>query len=229
MEDDKSPQIKPTEKIPRSKDNAINLRALSMREFETFLILLKHEGEVQSTLKQFIDLEFNYRSPTKAYDYINNLCYACPNCGKKNKKKKKKKKEIKEEKEEEEEKKICKCGTRKGFVYKKKITVKGKRETRIYIRSTVRKKYDKFILPTVTSFEESLNAIIEDYADSIKEEEKIREKFRLYTETILQAINNMLEDTPTKSLTKRKLQKKITDTMWRYFRAEMLKTEMFSR
>ncbi|GAG91703.1 unnamed protein product, partial [marine sediment metagenome] len=62
-----------------------------------------------------------------------------------------------------------------------------------------------------------------------KEEEKLREKFRVYTETILQAINGMLEETPTKSINKKKLQKKITDTMWRYFRAEMLKVEMFSR
>lgn len=214
MEDNKSNLIKLTGKIPRLKDNAFNLRVLSMREFETFMILLMHEGEVQSTLKQFIDIEFDHKSETKGYDYINNLCNYCPNCGKKNSRKNT----------------FCQeCGTRKGFAYKKKTTVKGKQETRIYIRSTIRKKYEKFILPTISSLKESLNDIIKEYVDGIKEEEKIRKKFRSYTETILQVINTVLEETPTKSLTKKRLQKKLIDTIWRYFRAEMLKTEMFSR
>ena len=214
MEDEKTPQIKPDIKIPRLKDNAFNLRILSMREFEAFMILLMHEGEVQSTLRQYIDLEFNHKSLTKGYDYINNLCNYCPNCGKKNSRK---------------DTSCQECGTQKGFVYKKKITVKGKQETRIYVRSTIRKKYEKFILPTVTNLRESLNAIIKDYVGSIKEEEKIREKFRSYTEIILQAINKVLEDIPFKAQNKKKLQRKIVDTTWRYFRAEMLKIEMFSK
>ena len=63
----------------------------------------------------------------------------------------------------------------------------------------------------------------------IKEEEKLMAKFRSYTECILQAITQVLEDTPTKNLNKKKLQKKLIDTIWRYFRAEMLKIEMFSK
>jgi len=63
----------------------------------------------------------------------------------------------------------------------------------------------------------------------IKEEEKLMEKFRAYTEIILQGINHVLEDTPTKNLNKKKFQRKIGDTIWRYFRAEMLKIEMFSK
>ena len=204
MEDNKFNLTKRTGKIPRLKDNAFNLRQLSMREFEAFMILLMHEGEEQPLLKKLIDIEFHLRSSTKGYDYINNLC-------------------------------------KKGFAHKKKTTVKGKQVTRIYIGMNkedmdekdsfidLRKEYEKFMLPTISSLRESLNEIIKDYIDGIKEEEKIREKFRSYTETILQAINHVLEDTPNKSLNKKKLQKKLIDTIWRYFRAEMLKTEMFSR
>ena len=38
-----------------SNKNSFNLNNLSMREFETFLIFLRHEGEELSVLKKFID------------------------------------------------------------------------------------------------------------------------------------------------------------------------------
>jgi len=192
MEKDKLPQKKPTGKIPRSKDNDFNLKELSMREFEAFMILLMHKGEVQSILKQIIDLEFDHKSQTKGYDYINNLC-------------------------------------KKGFAYKKKNTVKGKQVIRIYVRSTIRKKYEKFILPTVSSVSESLNDIIKDYLDGIKEEGKIREKFKVYTETIILSINDLIANTPVKTLSSQRFQRKIYDTIWKYYRAEILKYEVFSK
>ena len=122
---------------------------------------------------------------------------------------------------------LCK----KGFIVKKifKPAAGGKRTVRIYVRKKVRSEYEKLILPTVKNLNASIKKLSRDYMTEIKEEEKLREKFRFYTETILKAINSVLEETPTKSFTKKKLQKKITDTMWRYFRAEMLKTEMFSK
>jgi len=122
---------------------------------------------------------------------------------------------------------LCK----KGFTEKKitKPAGGGRRTVRIYVIKKVRREYERLILPTVKNLNNSIKRLFKDYMDEIKEEEKLREKFRLYTETILQAINGMLEETPTKSVNKKKLKKKITDTMWRYFRAEMLKVEMFSR
>jgi len=192
MEDDKSPQVKTTGNIPRSIDNAFNLRDLSMREFEAFMILLTHDGIEQSILKHFIDIEFDHKSLTKGYDYINNLC-------------------------------------KKGFANKKKTTIKGKQAIRIYVRTTARKKYEKFMLPTISSINDSLNDIIKDYVDGIKEEEKIREKFKKYTETIILAINDLIADIPVKTLSSKRFQRKIYDTIWKYFRSEMLKYEVFSK
>ena len=192
MENNKLNLIKPIGKIPRLKNNAFNLRQLSMREFEAFMILLMHEGEEQSIFKQLIDMDFDHKSPTKGYDYINNLC-------------------------------------KKGFAYKKKTTVKGKQETKIYIRSTIRKSYERFILPTVSSLRESLNDIIKDYIDSITNEEKIRDKFKTFTETIILALKDLITDAPVKTLSSKRFQKKIYDMIWKYYRSEVLKYEVFSK
>jgi len=201
MVDDNSPQLKTIRKIPRSKDNVFNIRDLSMREFEAFMILLMHEGEKLSILKQIIDLDFDDKSATKdyhtsysthrkGYDHINNLC-------------------------------------KKGFAYKKKI--KGKQETRIYVRATIRKKYEKFILPTVNSISESFNDIIKDYMDGIKEEEKIREKFKAYTEIIIKSIDDLITKAPVKTLSSKGFKRKINDTIWKYYNGEILKYEVFSK
>ena len=192
MENNKLNQIKTIGKIPRLKNNAFNLRQLSMREFEAFMILLMHEGEEQSIFKQLIDMDFDHKSPTKGYDYINNLC-------------------------------------KKGFAYKKKTTVKGKQETKIYIRSTIRKNYERFILPTVSILRESLNDIIKDYIDSITNEEKIRDKFKTFTETIILALKDLITDAPVKTLSSKRFQKKIYDMIWKYYRSEVLKYEVFSK
>ena len=122
---------------------------------------------------------------------------------------------------------LCK----KGFTIKKifRPAEGGKKIVRIYVKKKVRSEYEKLIIPTVKNLNASIKKLSKDYMIEIKEEEKLREKFRFYTETILNAINSVLEEATPKSFTKKKLQRKITDTMWRYFRAEMLKTEMFSR
>ncbi|NVM45327.1 MAG: hypothetical protein HWN79_10450 [Candidatus Lokiarchaeota archaeon] len=192
MVEDNSLKIKTTGKITRSKDNTFNIRDLSMREFEAFMILLIHDGVEQSILKHLIDLEFDHKSPTKGYDYINNLC-------------------------------------KKGFAYKKKTTVKGKNVIRIYVRSTIQKNYQKFILPTIKNLDDSLNDIIKEYIEGIKVEEKIRDKFKAYTETIILALNDLLLDKSTKNLSSQRFQKKMYNTIWRYFRAEILKYEVFSK
>jgi hypothetical protein len=57
----------------KSIGQKFNLRALSFREFEVFLISLIHEGKQLNVLKHYVDLEFNHQSRTKGYDYINSL------------------------------------------------------------------------------------------------------------------------------------------------------------
>jgi len=118
---------------------------------------------------------------------------------------------------------------KKGMVDKKEITTGEKKVVRIYVRKKIRREYEKLILPTITDLNDSIKKLFTDYMSEIKEEEKLMEKFRAYTEIILQGINHVLEDTPTKNLNKKKFQRKIGDTIWRYFRAEMLKIEMFSK
>jgi hypothetical protein len=122
---------------------------------------------------------------------------------------------------------LCK----KGFTVKKisKNSAGGKRDVRIYVKKKIRNEYEKLFLPTITDLNESIKKLFKDYMAEIKEEEKLMEKFRSYTESILQGISHVLEDTTTKNLNKKKLQKKLIDTIWRYFRAEMLKIEMFSK
>jgi len=183
---------KSSAKNTSSNKNSFNLNNLSMREFEAFLIFLRHEGGELSVLKKFIDLSFDHKSRTKGYDYINILC-------------------------------------RKGFAYKKTTLEKGKKVTRIYIRKKIRNEYEKFILPTIVSIKESLKDVFEEYIDDLKDVEKIREKFRAYTENVIVSISNLLVNEPVKSLNSKRFQKKLYDTIFKYFRAEMLKYEMFSK
>ena len=186
-----TPQKRST-KSPTSNENGFNLNNLFTREFETFLIFLRHEGEELRVLKKFIDLSFNYTSRTKAYDYINSLCA-------------------------------------KGLAYKKTTIEKGKKVTRIYVKKKVRNEYEKFILPTIGSIKESLKDVFEEYIDDLKDVEKIREKFKAYTENVILSISNLLENEPVKTINSKRFQKKLYDTIFGYFRAEMLKYEMFSK
>ena len=120
----------------------------------------------------------------------------------------------------------------KGYDYIRSLVNKKflkKLEKKIYVEKKIRSEFEKLILPTITNLNDSIKKLFKDYMNEIKEEAKLMEKFRSYTENILQAINNVLEDTPTKNINKKKLKKKLIDSIWRYFRAEMLKIELFSR
>jgi len=95
---------------------------------------------------------------------------------------------------------------KKGMVYKKVTKTGEKKVVRIYVRKKIRSEYEKLILPTITNLNDSIKKLFTEYMDEIKEEEKLMEKFRAYTEIILQGINHVLEDTPTKNLNKKKFQ-----------------------
>jgi hypothetical protein len=126
-----------------------------------------------------------------------------------------------------------KLGSRtKGYDYIRNLRNKNFIETlekKIYVKENIRSEYERLILPTVKNLNESIKKLSDDYMNEIKEEEKLMEKFRTYTETIIKGIKHVLEDTPPKNLTKKKLERKIEDMIWRYFRAKMLEIEMFSR
>ena len=118
----------------------------------------------------------------------------------------------------------------KGYDYIRSLVNKKfiyNQEKKLYVENKIRKEYKKLILPTITDLHDSIKNLSKDYMVEIKEEEKLMKKFRSYTENILQAINHVLEDTPEKNLNKKKLEKKIGEKIWRYFRAEMLKIELF--
>ena len=120
----------------------------------------------------------------------------------------------------------------KGYYYIKKLHNKNFIETlekKIYVKENIRSEYERLILPTVKNLNESIKKLSKDYLIEIKEEEKLMGKFRSYTENILQGINHVLEDTPTKNFTKKKLVGKIEDMIWRYFRTKRLEIEMFSK
>ena len=206
MKDDESSLAKLTTKVPRLNENSFDIRKLTMREFETFMILLMNDGIEQPILKNLIDQEFDYKSSTKGYDHINILC----------------KPHIKSK----EGKKIP---NPKWSAKKKKIKADGKNLTRIYVRTSIRKKYEKFIIPTISNLDDSLNDIIKEYIEGIKVEEKIREKFKTYTETIILALNDLISELSIKTLNSQRFQKKMYDTIWKYYRAEILKYEVFSK
>jgi len=85
------------------------------------------------------------------------------------------------------------------------------------------------MLPTISSLNDSINDIIKEYSEGIKEEEKIRDKFKAYTETIILALDDLLTNTPVKSLGSKRFQKKIYDTIWKYYQTELIKYEVFSK
>ena len=206
MKNNNQSQNKITGKLPLLEENPF--RVLSMREFETFLVLLKNEGIEQSILKILIDQEFNYSSQTKGYDHISILC----------------KPQIKDINNPKK-----KIPNPKWFAEKKKLEENGKKVTRIYARPSIKKKYQKYMLGTMNNIDEALNEIISEYIEGIKEEDKIREKFKAYTETIILALSKLISDPSSKNLTNEAFQKRIYDTIWKYYRSEILKYELFSK
>ena len=206
MKNNNHPQNKITGKFPLLEENPF--RVLSMREFETFLFLLKNEGIEQSILKILIDQEFNYTSQTKGYDHISILC----------------KPQIKDINNPKK-----KIPNPKWFAEKKKLEENGKKVTRIYVRPIIKKKYQKYMLGTMNNIDEALNEIMSEYIEGIKDEDKIRKKFKAYTETIILALSKLISDPSSKDLTNERFQKRIYDTIWKYYRSEILKYEVFSK
>ena len=175
-----------------SDKSIFKITDFSFREFQTFLILLKHEGEELSKLKKLIDLEFEYKSRTKGYDHIKSVCS-------------------------------------KGIAYKKVNLKEGKKETRIFINKAIRKEYENFILPTIEDTTKAIKNLYQDNINDLRDLEIIQDKFKTYTEIIIDAIQNILKKTAVVVIKSEKFQSKIRTIIWKYFKAEMLRYEMFSK
>jgi hypothetical protein len=169
-----------------------DLNKVTMRELQTFLVVLQYEGESLSDLKKYIDVEFKHKSRTKGYDYINILC-------------------------------------QKGFLYKKKVYNKGRETTRIFVNNNIRKQYEKLILPTLSNTKDAYRDFLNIYFDEIKEAEKIREKFSIYTETLKNSIIRILKSSPIKEKESKSLQKKMLGEFENSLKVELIKYQLFSK
>ena len=189
------------------KSEDFSLDNFSLREFETFLILLAHNGKELSVIKSFIDKRFNYKSRTKGYDYINAL---------------------------------CKKGKFK-VAYKKMEVENGKNVTRVFVTEEAKTNYETFILPTISNKKIAKKNLIKEIKE-ISSLNTIREKFRNYTETLINQFKDLevnhfkdlkkyIKDSefPAMVIKHKKFLKKIEDTIWGYFSSEMLKFEFWSQ
>ena len=176
-----------------------SLDNFTLREFETFLILLAHNGKELSILKEFIKKRFNHKSRTKGYDYINAL---------------------------------CKKGKLK-VAYKENEVEDGKNVTRVFVQEEARTNYETFILPTISNMELARDNLIKKIKE-ISSLNTIREKFRNYTETLIDHFKDLERDhfkatlkdvkshikdaelTSKMSIKNTKFLKRIEDTIWGY-------------
>lgn len=187
------------------KSEDFSLDNFSLREFETFLILLKYNEKELAVIKEFIDKRFKYKSRTKGYDLINVLC-----------------------------KKGKKC-----VAFKKSAVENGKSVTRVFVKPEARKKYEVFILPTISNIKIANENLIKEIKE-IRSLDTIREKFRNYTDELtahfkeleknhFKDLKKSIKDTELSSVMalNDKYLKKIQEDMRGYFKAEMLKYEFF--
>ena len=117
----------------------------------------------------------------------------------------------------------------KGLVKRKNNIEKGKKRVTIHVKKKVRVEYEKFIAPTLGNTKNIVRELLQDNLNVIKDMEKNREKFYKYTETIINAVNELISTTSASTMKSKRFQKKIDELIWKYHRAEMLKSEMFSK
>ena len=117
----------------------------------------------------------------------------------------------------------------KGLVYKKINIEKGKKYVSIHVNKKVRSEYEKLVVPTLSNTKNIIKELIQDNLDIFKDIDKNREKLKSYTETLIDAVNDLIRITPTKSLKHERFQKKLEAYVWKYYRAEVLKATMFSQ
>ncbi len=116
----------------------------------------------------------------------------------------------------------------KGMCEKKKISENGKRYVTVLVNKKVRSEYEKFIAPTVDNFNAVVKELIQDNRTIIRDVEKNREKFRNYTDTIIDAVKELISKTPVNVIKNKRFNKKLEELIWTEYRVEMFKSQMFS-
>ena len=121
---------------------------------------------------------------------------------------------------------LCK----KGLVYKKNNVEKnGKTHVSIHVNKKVRSEYEKLVVPTLSNTKNIVRELIQDKLETINDMEKNKDKFKNYTETIINAVNELISTSSSSTIKNKRFLKKISDHVWKYYRAEMVKSEMFSK
>ena len=118
---------------------------------------------------------------------------------------------------------------KKGLVYKKNNVDHGKTYVSIYVNKKIRIEYEKLIVPTLSNTKNIVRELLQDNLNIIKDMEKNREKFRNYTETIINAVNDLFSTNFSSTIKNKRFQKKLDEHIWKYYRAEILTAEWFSK
>lgn len=116
----------------------------------------------------------------------------------------------------------------KGLVKKKNYIEKGKKHVTIHVNKKIRSEYEKLIVPTLSNIKKIVRELIQDDLNIIKVMEKKREKFKNYTETIINAVIELINTSSVNTIKNKRFPKKLEDIIRNYYRAEILKSDMFS-
>ena len=117
----------------------------------------------------------------------------------------------------------------KGLVYKKNSTVNSVKSVTVHVKKKIRSEYEKLIILTLSNTKKIVKNLIQENLEMINSIEKNREKIRRYTEDILNSIKDLINETPMHTLKNKRFQKKLDDLIWRLFRIEIVKIELFSK
>lgn len=120
---------------------------------------------------------------------------------------------------------LCK----KGLVYKKSTDENGKKQTKILVKDDARRNYEKFIIPTISDGRLAVDELFRDKSRELNNLELVREKFKNYTELLIEEVKDLIKDASVGIIKKKRFLKTVENRLWTYFKAEMLKYEFFSR
>jgi len=124
---------------------------------------------------------------------------------------------------------LCEKGKKRdknGKVIKDGMVIK--KNKIVYVDKKVRSEYEKFIVPTLSNTKNIVRELLQDNLNAIRDIEKNQEKFKNYTETIIDAVKELISRTPVNVIKNKRFNKKLEELILKYYRVEMLKSQMFS-
>lgn len=120
---------------------------------------------------------------------------------------------------------LCK----KGLVYKKSIQENGKNQTKIFVKKEARESYEKFIILTISDVKLALKELFKDKLKEIERIDIVREKFKNYTESLIEEIKGLIKKTSESDIKKKKFLKTIENRILANLNSEMLQYEIWSK